>query len=504
MQNYITAILVFLIVEQLMTWGFYNYQNIHGINVVAKVLMIIVAVLNAGRNAFSFFLLLIVCMGYGVVKPSLGRTMVYVRILAIAHFVFAVVYSITSLSITPDSAGPLVLLIVLPLAGTLTAFYVWTLNSLNATMKDLIDRRQKTKALMYKKLWWCILGSIIVIFGFFFLNSFAFAGRNDENFVPDHWKSRWFVLDGWLNIVYLFDITFVAYLWRPTANNRRFAMSEEVCPISPSVNPTILTKIRSSPKMTTGSRFARSAAAWMRKILLKVRRLRSIRVVRKLLAAGADYRPCPLSLSPRPRGRSMRKRSLPWVTKMQTDGPRTTNPLAALASENDSRARTRYNRLSQTALVFIPSIYQIRGLSACHGVCLFCFFFCSRVEWTLLFCVCSLLGQSSSANNHGFLARQWHVFRMTKSKSNFDIHPEEGTRTDRGWTLALSYSPSASPQSLHKTTYHHFFLFLPSDLLLLCPGLSHMNYIYALHQSSPDPRTFPLSFNPTPALPTQA
>ncbi|CAL5870720.1 uncharacterized protein PFLUO_LOCUS4960 [Penicillium psychrofluorescens] len=227
-QNYITAILVFLIVEQLMTWGFYNYQNIHGINVVAKVLMIIVAVLNAGRNAFSFFLLLIVCMGYGVVKPSLGRTMVYVRILAIAHFVFAVVYSITSLSITPDSAGPLVLLIVLPLAGTLTAFYVWTLNSLNATMKDLIDRRQKTKALMYKKLWWCILGSIIVIFGFFFLNSFAFAGRNDENFVPDHWKSRWFVLDGWLNIVYLFDITFVAYLWRPTANNRRFAMSEEL------------------------------------------------------------------------------------------------------------------------------------------------------------------------------------------------------------------------------------------------------------------------------------
>ncbi|KAJ5713259.1 Transmembrane receptor eukaryota [Penicillium malachiteum] len=227
-QNYITAIVVFLIVEQLMTWGFYNYQNIHGLNAGAKALMIIVAVLNAGRNAFSFFLLLIVCMGYGVVKPSLGRTMIYVRILAIAHFVFAVVYSVASLTVTPDSAGPLVLLIVLPLAGTLTAFYVWTLNSLNATMKDLIDRKQKTKALMYKKLWWCILGSIIVIFGFFFINSFAFAGRSDASFVPEHWKARWFVLDGWLNLVYFFDICFVAYLWRPTANNRRFAMSDEL------------------------------------------------------------------------------------------------------------------------------------------------------------------------------------------------------------------------------------------------------------------------------------
>lgn len=207
-----------------------DYQNRHGMNAMTKVLMVVVAVLNAGRNSFSFFLLLIVCMGYGVVKPSLGRTMIYVRFLAIAHFVFGVIYAVASLSITPDSAGPLVLLVVLPLAGTLTAFYIWTLNSLSATMKDLIDRKQRVKALMYKKLWWCILGSIIVIFAFFFINSFLFASKNVADYIPEHWKSRWFVLDGWVNIVYLFDIGFVAYLWRPTMNNRRFAMSDEVMP----------------------------------------------------------------------------------------------------------------------------------------------------------------------------------------------------------------------------------------------------------------------------------
>jgi hypothetical protein len=121
-----------------------------------------------------------------------------------------------------------VLLIVLPLAGTLTAFYVWTLNSLNFTLKDLRERKQSVKEAMYKKLWWCILVSILVIFGFFFFNSFSFASAADPNYVPFHWKSRWFVLDGWLNLVYFADVAWVAYVWRPTANNRRFAMSDEI------------------------------------------------------------------------------------------------------------------------------------------------------------------------------------------------------------------------------------------------------------------------------------
>jgi hypothetical protein len=306
--------------------------------------MVIVAVLNAGRNAFSFFLLLIVCMGYGVVKHSLGRTMIFVRILAIGHFLFAVVYSVASLSITPDSAGPLVLLIVLPLAGTLTAFYVWTLNSLNATMKDLIDRKQKTKAMMYKKLWWCILGSIIVIFGFFFINSFAFAGRSDASFVPEHWKARWFVLDGWLNLVYLFDIGFVAYLWRPTVNNRRFAMSDEVCSSSlnnqgrnqgTNVSYSLL-------KMTMDSRFDHSAVAWMKKMPMMLPRI--ILAARPLRAVviSPQFPPSPSPPQPPITASQSRKRQYSQSGKrMVRDGPMTKSRLAIQARDRDSPAKTR-------------------------------------------------------------------------------------------------------------------------------------------------------------------
>ena len=110
----------------LLTWGFYgkskalhrlecylvtntivDFLNRTGSSVGSKVLLVLVAVLNAFRNSFSFFLLLIVCMGYGVVKPSLGKTMIYVRWLAIAHFVFGLVYAITSLLVSPEAAGML-------------------------------------------------------------------------------------------------------------------------------------------------------------------------------------------------------------------------------------------------------------------------------------------------------------------------------------------------------------------------------------------------------------
>ncbi len=227
-QNYITATFVVLVLEMVMTWGYYDYMNRHGSNAGAKALMIVVSILYAARNSLSFFLLLIVCMGYGVVKPTLGRTMIIVRGLAITHFVFGVIYAIASLTVAPEDVGPLILLVVLPLVGTMTAFYVWTLNALGATMKDLMQRKQRVKAHMYRKLWWCILGTIVIVFGFFFINSFIFAGLGDPDFTPNHWQTRWFVLDGWLNLVYLADVAFIAYVWRPSANNRRFAMSDEV------------------------------------------------------------------------------------------------------------------------------------------------------------------------------------------------------------------------------------------------------------------------------------
>lgn len=227
-QNYITAICGFLVVEMITIWGYYDYTNSSNSTVGSTIYLITLSILNAFRNAFTFFLLLIVCLGYGVVKPSLGDLMWKCRALAAAHFIFAVVYTISSYIVSPDHAGPVVLFVVLPLSLTMTTFYVWILASLASTTKHLEERKQQVKAQMYRKLWHILLGSIIIIFGFFFINAVVFASESTLDFITNHWKSRWFMLDGWLNVVYFVDFCIIAFLWRPTENNRRFAMSTQL------------------------------------------------------------------------------------------------------------------------------------------------------------------------------------------------------------------------------------------------------------------------------------
>jgi hypothetical protein len=152
--------------------------------------------------------------------------MVRARLLAVLHFAFGVVYSVMSMAVQAETASFWILLVILPLSATMTTFYLWTLTALQTTIKELQARRQTQKALMYRRLWGVLLWSVAVVVIFIMLNTVALANRSPD-FVPTHWKNR-FVLDGWLNTLYLTVFGTIVFLWRPTADNRRFAMSEEV------------------------------------------------------------------------------------------------------------------------------------------------------------------------------------------------------------------------------------------------------------------------------------
>ncbi|KZS95867.1 hypothetical protein SISNIDRAFT_438421 [Sistotremastrum niveocremeum HHB9708] len=228
-QNYLSALVALLVIEMLSSWAYYRYLNSHGTGVVAVVFLFVVAILDAARNALSLLLLLIVSLGLSVVRESLGPTMMRCWILAAAHFVFGVLYAVGIVELELESTTALVLLLfVIPLAFTLSGFLLWIMYALNRTIAELAARKQTYKLTMFKRLHFILLGTVFVIFLFFIVSSMSFADRLGENYANDTWKTRWWLLDGWLALLYLGVFGSIAYLWRPTEHNRRLAMSEEL------------------------------------------------------------------------------------------------------------------------------------------------------------------------------------------------------------------------------------------------------------------------------------
>lgn len=75
--------------------------------------------------------------------------------------------------------------------------------ALNATIADLENRKQSYKKQMFTRLYRILVGAIMVILAFFVMTSLSFSNRLDDDFAPDTWQSQWWLLDGWLGLLYL-------------------------------------------------------------------------------------------------------------------------------------------------------------------------------------------------------------------------------------------------------------------------------------------------------------
>lgn len=87
-------------------WTISSLEGNKGVTFSARTLLVLSSILDAARNSTSLFLLLIVSMGYGVVRPTIGPVMTRVRILTAVHFFCGVLYSVSSY---PFSVSSLIL-----------------------------------------------------------------------------------------------------------------------------------------------------------------------------------------------------------------------------------------------------------------------------------------------------------------------------------------------------------------------------------------------------------
>jgi hypothetical protein len=69
---------------------------------------------------------------------------------------------------------------------------------------------------LYRILWLTVAAIAI----FFVASSLSFSERLAEDYAANSWKYRWWLLDGWLALLYLLTFWSIAFIWRPSSNNR--------------------------------------------------------------------------------------------------------------------------------------------------------------------------------------------------------------------------------------------------------------------------------------------
>ncbi|ORX68640.1 transmembrane receptor, partial [Linderina pennispora] len=223
-QNRLFALVCLMAVDMGLNFGFWQHYNAHGAPSLAYSVALVVV--DAGRNSLSFFMLLVVALGWGVVRPSLGKAMIRCTLLAGAHFGAGCLYGAGIVFRDPHDAGPLGLVYVVPLSFTMTLFYVWTLSAIIATTHMLIDRQQSYKLAMYNRLWRLLMLSLILLFVYFVLNVMYTVFYSRPELADRTWKWRWFWTDGWLNLEYFAVLATILFWWRPTTQNYRFGLEE--------------------------------------------------------------------------------------------------------------------------------------------------------------------------------------------------------------------------------------------------------------------------------------
>lgn len=215
-----------LLVDNAISYGF--YQNWNGSKEYSTTLLFLMVICNSARNAAAIFCLLILSLGYGVVKPNLGHQMKYCIVIGTVIFVAFVLFDFGSIyGRGGEGNSPFFFFFIIPLSIALTVSFYKIDTGLQITLKELEEKRQNYKITMFTWLRRVFLASIILtIFMTLILSAFVLRNVNDRAWFSVNWPTMWFWREGWMAILFAISFVSIIFLWRPTSDNRRYGLQE--------------------------------------------------------------------------------------------------------------------------------------------------------------------------------------------------------------------------------------------------------------------------------------
>ncbi|XP_004435845.2 PREDICTED: transmembrane protein 87B [Ceratotherium simum simum] len=213
-QFWIAAVIFLGMLEKAVFYS--EYQNINSTGLSTQGLLVFAELVSAIKRTLARLLVIIVSLGYGIVKPRLGTVMHRVIGLGLLYFIFAAVEGV--MRVIGGSYHLAVLLgdIILAVIDSIFVWFIFI--SLAQTMKTLRLRKNTVKFSLYRHFTNTLIFAVLasVVFMVWTTKTFRIAKCRSD------WMERW-VDDAFWSFLFSLILIVIMFLWRPSANNQRYA-----------------------------------------------------------------------------------------------------------------------------------------------------------------------------------------------------------------------------------------------------------------------------------------
>uniref|UniRef100_A0A8C7XTM3 Zgc:162698 n=1 Tax=Oryzias sinensis TaxID=183150 RepID=A0A8C7XTM3_9TELE len=207
-QFWIGGVIFLGMLEKAVYYAEYQSLRYEGFSVQGAV--VFAEVLSAVKRTLARVLVIIASLGYGIVKPRLGALMHRVVGVGLLYLIFSVIEGILRVN---AADADVVLLASIPLA-LLDSALCWWISA--TTMKLLKLRRNVVKLSLYRHFTNTLIFAVIA--------SVIFIIWATKTITLSDWRELW-INDAFWRFLFSTILLVIMFLWRPSANNQRYAFS---------------------------------------------------------------------------------------------------------------------------------------------------------------------------------------------------------------------------------------------------------------------------------------
>ncbi|XP_047637146.1 transmembrane protein 87B isoform X3 [Phacochoerus africanus] len=213
-QFWIAAVIFLGMLEKAVFYA--EYQNINSTGLSTQGLLIFAELISSVKRTLARLLVIIVSLGYGIVKPRLGTVMHRVVGLGLLYFIFAAIEGVMRVIGGSNHLAVVLGDIILAVIDSIFVWFIFI--SLAQTMKTLRLRKNTVKFSLYRHFTNTLIFAILasVVFMVWTTKTFRIAKCQSD------WMERW-VDDAFWSFLFSLILIVIMFLWRPSANNQRYA-----------------------------------------------------------------------------------------------------------------------------------------------------------------------------------------------------------------------------------------------------------------------------------------